>query len=109
MEPNVIRKPPNIKTKPLEECKIRTLDVDHSMKMNESDCITSLSSPLGTSKVSPNEKSSCLCSPTTHAGSFRCRHHRGSSSSPVVFRAIHVASTVSESGGKNDSNEQVKH
>lgn len=23
----------------------------------------------------------CLCSPTTHAGSFRCRHHRNSSAS----------------------------
>ncbi|XVF03598.1 hypothetical protein REPUB_Repub05bG0007100 [Reevesia pubescens] len=21
-------------------------------------------------------RSNCLCSPTTHAGSFRCRHHR---------------------------------
>ncbi|MED6156377.1 hypothetical protein PIB30_013869 [Stylosanthes scabra] len=24
----------------------------------------------------PNGKFNCLCSPTTHAGSFRCRHHR---------------------------------
>ncbi|KAF1001562.1 hypothetical protein AG4045_002718 [Apium graveolens] len=25
-------------------------------------------------------KYNCLCSPTTHAGSFRCRHHRNSMS-----------------------------
>ncbi|KAE8654162.1 Farnesyl diphosphate synthase 2 [Hibiscus syriacus] len=24
----------------------------------------------------PSGRSNCLCSPTTHAGSFRCRHHR---------------------------------
>ncbi|KAL2316626.1 hypothetical protein Fmac_030502 [Flemingia macrophylla] len=27
-------------------------------------------------KKSSSEKRNCLCSPTTHAGSFRCRHHR---------------------------------
>ncbi|MQM12284.1 hypothetical protein Taro_045201 [Colocasia esculenta] len=25
-----------------------------------------------------SQKMNCLCSPTTHVGSFRCRHHRGS-------------------------------
>lgn len=25
---------------------------------------------------SSSTKSNCLCSPTTHVGSFRCRHHR---------------------------------
>ncbi|GFP97508.1 hypothetical protein PHJA_001894900 [Phtheirospermum japonicum] len=28
---------------------------------------------------SVNNKSNCLCSPTTHVGSFRCRLHRGPS------------------------------
>ncbi|KAK7380010.1 hypothetical protein VNO78_32336 [Psophocarpus tetragonolobus] len=27
-------------------------------------------------------KGQCLCSPTTHEGSFRCRLHRGPSASP---------------------------
>lgn len=28
----------------------------------------------------PGVKYNCLCSPTTHAGSFRCRHHRNNMS-----------------------------
>ncbi|KAL2321258.1 hypothetical protein Fmac_030227 [Flemingia macrophylla] len=28
-------------------------------------------------------KGQCLCSPTTHEGSFRCRLHRGPTSSPT--------------------------
>ncbi|CAN4094250.1 unnamed protein product [Withania somnifera] len=35
------------------------------------------SSPTALRKTS-SVKYSCLCSPTTHAGSFRCRYHRNS-------------------------------
>ncbi|KAL9316771.1 hypothetical protein ACSQ67_017772 [Phaseolus vulgaris] len=28
-------------------------------------------------KKSSSERRNCLCSPTTHVGSFKCRHHRG--------------------------------
>ncbi|KAI7758348.1 hypothetical protein M8C21_013709, partial [Ambrosia artemisiifolia] len=30
----------------------------------------------GISKVHSEGKVNCLCSPTSHTGSFRCRHHR---------------------------------
>ncbi|KAL0353485.1 UNVERIFIED_CONTAM: hypothetical protein Sangu_0929800 [Sesamum angustifolium] len=30
----------------------------------------------GGRKQPPSTPVHCLCSPTTHAGSFRCRHHR---------------------------------
>lgn len=35
-------------------------------------------------------KSTCLCSPTTHAGSFRCRLHR----SPTLRRAKSIDSSA---------------
>ncbi|KAL0443252.1 UNVERIFIED_CONTAM: hypothetical protein Slati_2047900 [Sesamum latifolium] len=34
----------------------------------------------GARKQAPSTPVHCLCSPTTHAGSFRCRHHRNVSS-----------------------------
>lgn len=42
----------------------------------------------------------CLCSPTTHAGSFRCRLHRGSG----ISRAHHsVGANLSDLGAKSPS------
>ncbi|KAK9077620.1 hypothetical protein SSX86_005957 [Deinandra increscens subsp. villosa] len=32
----------------------------------------------GMNRVPSEGKLNCLCSPTTHTGSFRCRHHRTS-------------------------------
>ncbi|CAJ1951807.1 unnamed protein product [Sphenostylis stenocarpa] len=32
-------------------------------------------------------KGQCLCSPTTHEGSFRCRLHRGPAASPWMKRS----------------------
>ncbi|KAL8237602.1 hypothetical protein R6Q59_018683 [Mikania micrantha] len=34
---------------------------------------------LATPRGPPDSKPNCLCSPTTHAGSFRCRYHRTNS------------------------------
>ncbi|KAG5564680.1 hypothetical protein RHGRI_000761 [Rhododendron griersonianum] len=35
------------------------------------------------SAVSPSQKGGqCLCSPTTHKGSFRCRFHRSTTTTP---------------------------
>ncbi|PON86349.1 hypothetical protein TorRG33x02_179150 [Trema orientale] len=39
----------------------------------------------------------CLCSPTTHAGSFRCRHHRSSG----MNRGGSVGSNLSELARKS--------
>lgn len=45
--------------------------------------LVTVSSPTGSSggltrqgSITKNNNSTCLCSPTTHAGSFRCRLHR---------------------------------
>ncbi|KAI3419882.1 ABC transporter domain-containing protein [Psidium guajava] len=51
------------------------------------------------SKAAGAGKSSCLCSPTTHAGSFRCRYHRNSS----ISRGSSVGSNLSELGSKPSS------
>jgi hypothetical protein len=42
---------------------------------------TSPRSESGSNTTTPLPKGQCLCSPTTHEGSFRCRLHRGSTSS----------------------------
>ncbi|XP_048229041.1 uncharacterized protein LOC125369817 [Ricinus communis] len=41
----------------------------------------------------------CLCSPTTHAGSFRCRFHR----TPGMVRGGSVGSNLSELAAKSHS------
>ncbi|XP_031403812.1 uncharacterized protein LOC116213125 [Punica granatum] len=47
-------------------------------------------------------KPNCLCSPTTHTGSFRCRFHRGSGSG--LSRAHHsVEANLSELANKSPS------
>ncbi|RZC50521.1 hypothetical protein C5167_018949 [Papaver somniferum] len=40
----------------------------------------------------------CLCSPTTHVGSFRCRHHRNS---PRPRGSDSIGSNLSELGAKS--------
>ncbi|KAF5728484.1 putative Serine-rich protein-related [Tripterygium wilfordii] len=44
-------------------------------------------------------RSNCLCSPTTHAGSFRCRYHRFSG----MHRGGSVGSNLSELAAKQQS------
>ncbi|WMV38753.1 hypothetical protein MTR67_032138 [Solanum verrucosum] len=48
------------------------------------------SSPSGQPK---SAKYNCLCSPTTHAGSFRCRYHRSAS---LTRNSMSVGSKLSE-------------
>ncbi|KAG6637847.1 hypothetical protein CIPAW_11G206800 [Carya illinoinensis] len=43
-------------------------------------------------------KSTCLCSPTTHVGSFRCRHHRSGS----MHRGGSVGSNLSSLAAKSE-------
>ncbi|KAH7860505.1 hypothetical protein Vadar_014200 [Vaccinium darrowii] len=64
---------------------------------------TALSSPPPSPKMALQRSSSvklnCLCSPTTHAGSFRCRYHRNSSltrSSSIGSKLSEVRSKLSE-------------
>ncbi|KAI6690768.1 hypothetical protein NL676_027596 [Syzygium grande] len=48
-------------------------------------------------KATGASKSNCLCSPTTHVGSFRCRFHRNSG----LSRGGSVGSNLSELGSKS--------
>ncbi|KAJ6298345.1 hypothetical protein OIU76_019489 [Salix suchowensis] len=65
-------------------------------------------SPLHSSVTSPRlhraltkprstERGNCLCSPTTHAGSFKCRFHRSSG----MIRGGSIGSNLSELVGKS--------
>ncbi|KAK4278267.1 hypothetical protein QN277_016133 [Acacia crassicarpa] len=104
MEPNVVQKPPSIEIKPLDECKMKIADLDLMNDMKKMNYyLTAPSSPSGISKISTNGKWSCLCSPTTHAGSFRCRHHRASSAMMVRGKSVgsNLNELASKSGGTN--------
>uniref|UniRef100_A0A0E0LDD4 Uncharacterized protein n=1 Tax=Oryza punctata TaxID=4537 RepID=A0A0E0LDD4_ORYPU len=48
---------------------------------------------------SPRAASPCLCSPTTHAGSFRCRLHRGGGGTGTGLAAS-IGCGLSEMGKK---------
>ncbi|CAK9308639.1 unnamed protein product [Citrullus colocynthis] len=60
-----------------------------------------LISPPSRSMVAPKAPSSvkgnCLCSPTTHIGSFRCRHHRHTG----MIRGGSVGSNLSDLARKS--------
>ncbi|KAF6153830.1 hypothetical protein GIB67_001063 [Kingdonia uniflora] len=45
-------------------------------------------------------KMNCLCSPTTHAGSFRCRLHRSASSMGLSRTGGSIGSNLSELAAK---------
>ncbi|KAL3821612.1 hypothetical protein ACJIZ3_007517 [Penstemon smallii] len=55
------------------------------------------SSPVVLRKAA-SVRQNCLCSPTTHAGSFRCRYHRNnnSSSGGLTRNGMSVGSKLSE-------------
>ncbi|GFQ05962.1 hypothetical protein PHJA_002740200 [Phtheirospermum japonicum] len=52
------------------------------------------SSPVGLRKAA-SVRNSCSCSPTTHAGSFRCRQHRNNSSG-LRHGGMSIGSKLSE-------------
>uniref|UniRef100_A0A7C8Z0X5 Uncharacterized protein n=2 Tax=Opuntia streptacantha TaxID=393608 RepID=A0A7C8Z0X5_OPUST len=58
-----------------------------------------LQSPLRSPslKKSLSGKMNCLCAPTTHAGSFRCRLHRNGSS----FRRLSIGADLNELDDKS--------
>ncbi|KAL8474068.1 hypothetical protein ACS0TY_030788 [Phlomoides rotata] len=55
------------------------------------------SSPVCLRKTT-SVRANCLCSPTTHAGSFRCRYHRNSS---LTRASMSVGSKLFELGEKS--------
>ncbi|CAN0901597.1 hypothetical protein LINGRAHAP2_LOCUS21506 [Linum grandiflorum] len=51
----------------------------------------------------PSSGGQCLCSPTTHPGSFRCRLHRTTSSSPSSAAASAWSKMVKRSSDDQSS------
>ncbi|KAJ4953540.1 hypothetical protein NE237_030372 [Protea cynaroides] len=56
---------------------------------------SSASGGSGTGSGSNSQRAMCLCSPTTHNGSFRCRFHRSSLSSSWMRRSNSMPSKAS--------------
>ncbi|KAH6756915.1 serine-rich protein-like protein [Perilla frutescens var. hirtella] len=54
-------------------------------------------SPLAPRKSASAKRHNCLCSPTTHVGSFRCRYHRNSG---LVHSGMPVGSKLLDLTGK---------
>ncbi|CAJ1963816.1 unnamed protein product [Sphenostylis stenocarpa] len=88
MEPKADQKPPRVMLNKLPELDVETLKKNSHM----------LVSPTSqtTTKKTPHGRMNCLCSPTTHVGSFRCRHHRSSD----MRRGKSVGSNLAELGSK---------
>ncbi|PIN11518.1 hypothetical protein CDL12_15887 [Handroanthus impetiginosus] len=55
------------------------------------------SSPVSLRKAA-STRNNCLCSPTTHVGSFRCRYHRSSS---LTRNSMSIGSKLAELAGKS--------
>ncbi|KAL3849107.1 hypothetical protein ACJIZ3_010989 [Penstemon smallii] len=58
------------------------------------------STPTGLRKAA-SVRQNCLCSPTTHAGSFRCRYHRNNSSG-LRRNSMSVGAKLSDLAGKSN-------
>ncbi|KAI9115500.1 hypothetical protein K1719_013169 [Acacia pycnantha] len=78
MEKNNVEGQRQEKMTPLMDLQMRipTLNLNEINKRTEKLMNVSPRSNLQVPKSSSDTKKNCLCSPTTHAGSFRCRHHR---------------------------------
>ncbi|XP_022143490.1 uncharacterized protein LOC111013367 [Momordica charantia] len=84
----------NCKT-PTAKSALPELDLDELKKSSHN----LVMSPTALSRMSksPSTKSNCLCSPTTHIGSFRCRRHR----STAISRGGSVGSNLSDLAQKS--------
>ncbi|KAL8242569.1 hypothetical protein R6Q59_012872 [Mikania micrantha] len=58
---------------------------------NDTKAASTSTPPSPTARKSSANKMTCMCAPTNHRGSFRCRHHRNSAS---------VGSNLSELGNR---------
>ncbi|WOL19070.1 hypothetical protein Cni_G27867 [Canna indica] len=57
----------------------------------------STSSPSSSAKFSKPGPRSCLCSPTTHPGSFRCRLHKSAAAQPGSEAKVAVPAAKAKS------------
>ncbi|GAU13507.1 hypothetical protein TSUD_128040 [Trifolium subterraneum] len=90
MDQNLEKKPPKM------NLNIPELDMMHAFKKH-SHMLVSPTSHKAESRKTSGGRSNCLCSPTTHVGSFRCRLHRASAG---LHRGGSVGSNLSELGNK---------
>ncbi|KAL7102505.1 hypothetical protein ACP275_08G124200 [Erythranthe tilingii] len=60
--------------------------------------VSPVTSPVSSSlrKSASIRRYNCLCSPTTHAGSFRCRHHRNNAAGGLTRNSMSVGSNLSQ-------------
>ena len=80
MDENAEQKPPKINLKQMDrKIKMAEFSLDD---LNHSQLLVSPTSQATSGKQSARWKN-CLCSPTTHVGSFQCQHHRN----PGMHRA----------------------
>ncbi|KAL5077322.1 hypothetical protein RYX36_016306 [Vicia faba] len=92
MDQNLEQKPPKISIDI-----IPNLDIANSFKKQSQMPMSPLSQQREVKKSSSG-RWNCLCSPTTHVGSFRCRHHR--STPGGMSRGRSVGSNLLELGSK---------
>ncbi|CAA0836948.1 serine-rich protein-related [Striga hermonthica] len=89
----------NPKTKVESSDKSQTFFQNLSIDTSKTPSRSTPSSPLSLRKTA-SVRNSCLCSPTTHAGSFRCRLHRAHPG--LRHGSMSVGSKLSELAGKSD-------
>ncbi|TKY57429.1 hypothetical protein E2542_SST21877 [Spatholobus suberectus] len=101
MEENMEKKGPYINVTKLSgrQIKISGLNMDDMKKQSHM-----LESPTTQTSMrkSSTERWNCLCSPTTHAGSFRCRRHR----SAGMRHATSIGSSLSSIDSKHSIQSQ---
>ncbi|KAF8026420.1 hypothetical protein BT93_F3027 [Corymbia citriodora subsp. variegata] len=85
-----------VEKSPRRKLSVPKIDLEEIGKHSPFNLSPRTTKAAGTGKS--NCKSNCLCSPTTHVGSFRCRFHRSSSS---LSRGSSVSMNLSELGSKS--------
>ncbi|KAK9734963.1 hypothetical protein RND81_04G174200 [Saponaria officinalis] len=85
---------------------LQNIDAEDTQKQSQLRAATTApptSPPLSPLKKSSSTRSNCLCSPTTHVGSFRCRLHRHGPTKPNMRRGHSVGSNLSDLANKFSS------
>jgi hypothetical protein len=52
-------------------------------------------------------RASCVCAPTTHPGSFRCKHHRHAASNLAAAAAAAAPQTVADANKHDDEAQET--
>ncbi|KAI4307830.1 hypothetical protein L6164_030969 [Bauhinia variegata] len=104
MDENVEQKPSKIKASQLSDQKLKISDFDlEDFKKNSHLVSPPLHQQPRLTRKSSSGRSNCLCSPTTHAGSFRCRHHRNAGLSRGGSVGSNLSALASKTGSISDS------